>query len=126
MERITPPFDEFENRRSAFEITNANRERMTHVAGAQYGAQPARISLAPGHYVVTASMREFGSVQVPVVIAANETTDVRLDGSEPANANNTAAAKPVRLPNGAFVGWASFDAASASTLEAIGMSSTVR
>jgi hypothetical protein len=67
---------------------------------------PRTVSLPPGKYRVTARANGYGTVKFEVVIAPRQTTLVHLEGS--ASWPNMAVLKnsdPVRLPNGAIVGW---------------------
>jgi hypothetical protein len=67
--------------------------------------EATRVQLPPGKYRVAASSNGYGTVIVPVVIAANRTTAVHLDGSS-SWASNAAlnGANSVRLPDGEIVG----------------------
>lgn len=67
---------------------------------------PKTVDLPPGSYRVVAQANGFGEVTVPVVIAANRTTRVHLDG-EGAWTKSAALqhSNPVRLPDGQIVGW---------------------
>jgi len=122
LERVTPPFDEFELRRSAFDVISETRNDVQHIANNQESDEPVRLYLAPGRYVVAASTRKFGVVKVPVIIATDNSTLVHLDGSKLANAEQHSGEQIVRLPNGAAVGWAASSNASALILETIGKS----
>jgi hypothetical protein len=78
-------------------------ERVQNDNGSNFGS-PAAVTLAPGKYRVVARANGYGTVTVPVVVAANHVTTVHLEGGgsdETAdNQNNT-----VRLPDGNVVGW---------------------
>jgi hypothetical protein len=68
--------------------------------------EAARVQLPPGKYRVAASSNGYGTVIVPVVIAASRTTVVHLEGgySWPSDAA-LSQANSVRLPDGEIVGW---------------------
>ncbi len=67
---------------------------------------PTRVSLPPGSYRVLARANGYGLVIVPVLIEANRTTVVHLEGSFwwPRN-SGIFESTPVRLPSGEIVGW---------------------
>jgi hypothetical protein len=68
--------------------------------------EATRVQLPPGKYRVVASSNGYGTVIVPVVIAANRTTVVHLVGgyswASDAGLNQ---ANSVILPDGEIVGW---------------------
>ena len=67
---------------------------------------PVRVDLAAGTYRVVARANGYGTVTVPVVIKASQTTLVHLEGSHwwPKN-SPIFDSNPVRLPSGQIVGW---------------------
>jgi len=67
---------------------------------------PARVQLPAGKYRVIARANGYGTVTVPVVIKANQTTTIHLEGSNwwP-RSSLIFEANPVRLPSGQIVGW---------------------
>jgi len=67
---------------------------------------PKRVELPVGTYRVMADANGYGLVTVPVVIRANQTTTVHLEGNA-SWSNNTALLRsnPVRLPDGEIAGW---------------------
>jgi hypothetical protein len=73
--------------------------------GSNFGS-PAEVSLAPGNYRVVAHANGYGTVTIPVVVAADRTTTIHLEGGyawpdkSAFNQNNA-----VRLPGGEIVGW---------------------
>jgi hypothetical protein len=66
----------------------------------------AAVSLPPGNYKVIARANGYGKVTVPVLIQADQTTIVHLEGSHwwP-RSSAIFDSNPVRLPNGQIVGW---------------------
>lgn len=120
LERVTPPFEEFEYRRSEFDVYSDTKHLAKHIANARNSSQPVNLSLEPGRYVVVAPARQFGIVSVPVRIEFHASTYVHLDGSELENAERHSAEETVRLPNGVNVGWASYSVASQKALETLG------
>jgi len=78
-------------------------ERVSNGTGSFF-SDPAKVSLPAGEYHVRAQYDRGGFVIVPVVIAANKTTVVDLDGEASPQVRNTGAGK-VRLPDGHVVGW---------------------
>jgi hypothetical protein len=77
-------------------------------------AAPRRVELPVGAYHVIARANGYGEVTVPVVIRANQTTTVHLEGSASwPDRRQLAASNPVRLPDGEIAGWrAAADSAS--------------
>lgn len=63
------------------------------------------MKLAPGRYSVSARANGVARVKVPLVIEADKTTCVRLDGSEPLGRERVASSEFVTLPDGTPVGW---------------------
>lgn len=66
---------------------------------------PKEVRLSPGNYRVAARANGFGLVTVPVLIAANRTTAVHLEGGGSWPGRPATAAEAVRLPDGQVVGW---------------------
>lgn len=67
--------------------------------------EPQMVMLDPGRYSVTARASGRRQVIVPVVIEANKTTTVHLDGSEPLGIRRGARSDFVSFADGAIVGW---------------------
>jgi len=65
---------------------------------------PVKVSLPAGEYHVRAQYDRGGFVIVPVVISANQTTVVDLDGEALPQGRDSGPGK-VRLPDGHVVGW---------------------
>jgi hypothetical protein len=66
---------------------------------------PVQIELPPGSYRVVARANGYGSVTVPLVVAAGRVTEVHLEGGNPrADQTSFTAVDPVRLPDGQVVG----------------------
>jgi hypothetical protein len=65
---------------------------------------PVLLPLAPGTYRVKARAARYGTVMVNVVIEAERTTVVHLDGTTPSSGGKSSVFQ-VRLPNGEIVGW---------------------
>ncbi|HEY6166953.1 MAG TPA: hypothetical protein VI454_02855 [Verrucomicrobiae bacterium] len=65
---------------------------------------PVLLRLPPGTYRVKTRAARYGTVIVTVVIEAERTTAIRLDGTMPKRAAASDASE-VRLPNGQVVGW---------------------
>jgi hypothetical protein len=78
-------------------------ERVSNATGS-FSSYPAKVSLPAGEYHVRAQYDRGGFVIVPVVIAANKTTVVDLDGEVLPQGRDTGPGK-VRLPDGHVVGW---------------------
>lgn len=68
-------------------------------------SEPAMVKLAPGIYTLEADAAGEGHVQVPVVIEANRTTTVYLDGANHPELKDVDLAKLVSLPRDGAVGW---------------------
>jgi hypothetical protein len=99
------PANEY-HRHSNYDLLTADGshllQRVTNYRLPMIGDDPVSIELPPGSYLVKA----FGShhlVQVPVVIEANRTTDVHLDGDFRRDRTKSSA-YDVYLPNGDVVG----------------------
>ena len=93
---------------TAYEIVAANggvRQTVVNQTGA-WGSEPSTVALAPGWYRIVARANGYGKVTVPVLIAAQATTVVHLEGgvSEPEEAK-LAGSNTVRLPDGRIIGW---------------------
>ena len=69
--------------------------------------EPAPIALPPGLYTVEARATGHGRVHVPVVIEADRTTVVRLNGQP--RSEDLAASDVVTFPDGSMVGWRAQD-----------------
>ena len=67
---------------------------------------PKQVALAVGEYRVVARANGYGTVNVPVVIRAGQSTIVHLEGSVwwP-KSSGVYESDPVRLPKGEIVGW---------------------
>jgi hypothetical protein len=64
------------------------------------------VDLPPGKYKVVARANSYGYVTVPVVIEAQHSTVLHLEGGSPwPNASLFDATNSVRLPDGQIVGW---------------------
>ncbi|HYM35009.1 MAG TPA: hypothetical protein VET48_06395 [Steroidobacteraceae bacterium] len=99
-------FDDAEPRRSDYEIFAADGmllKRVSNIAAA--GEVPAIVPLAPGRYTVNAKANGLRKVTVPIVIEADKTTFVHLDGSELSGVERSQTTEVVRLPDGSAVGW---------------------
>ncbi len=80
--------------------------RTVHNDVGSVARQVARVDLPEGTYHVVAKANGFGTVTIPVVIAAHQLTVVHLEGGAAwpeMSAENRANA--VRLPDGEIVGW---------------------
>jgi hypothetical protein len=65
--------------------------------------EPAPLALPPGLYTIEARATGYRRVSVPVVIEADRTTIVRLNGQ--ARSEDLAASDVVAFPDGSVVGW---------------------
>ena len=97
--------------RGNYSIYTTDGKFLKRIANAKgmNGAEPTRVELSPGRYLVEADTEELDTfrhpVLVPVEIKAGLTTAVRLDGGWPA-ALSAKTSDVVRLPNGEIIGWA--------------------
>jgi hypothetical protein len=78
------------------------RRVRNHIGSLDEG--PVRLELPTGTYRVKTRAARYGTVIVSVVIEADQTTAIHLDGTAPKHAASLAAAH-VRLPDGQIVGW---------------------
>jgi hypothetical protein len=107
-----PPSPDYRKRYSNYSILGADGRLIQQVSndtGAAVG-MPVEVKLAPGAYRVVAPANGYGVVTVPVVIAANRTTTVHLEGGT-IRSVDLAGAAAVRLPDGQVVGWRAQDSA---------------
>jgi len=81
-------------------------QRTIHNTNGQSLGGPKRMDLPIGTYRIVAHANGYGLVTVPVVIRADQTTTVHLEGSL-SWSNNAALlnSNPVRLPDGEIAGW---------------------
>jgi hypothetical protein len=100
-------------RYTSYRIFSSDGTLMKTVVNNAAPAGPAVVALNPGKYKVLARANGYGVLEVPVVIAANETTVVHLDGGSRWSQDGIPAT-PVRLPHGEIAGW-SLSAAHAET-----------
>ena len=92
---------------SDYRLLNADgtlRERVHNDSGSML-QEPQAVALPAGTYRVVAQSNGYGTVTVPVAIAAGQDTVVHLDGDSTAANSNPASV--VRLPDGEVVGWKS-------------------
>jgi hypothetical protein len=68
-------------------------------------SDPAPVSLPAGTYLVEADAAGHGSVRVPVLIKARETTTVSLDGDPSPGFDRVSKRSVVSLDDGSVVGW---------------------
>ena len=67
---------------------------------------PERVELPTGRYRIMSRAKGYKNVTVPVVILADQLTEVHLEGGTSWQENATLLqSNPVRLPNGEIVGW---------------------
>jgi hypothetical protein len=91
-----------------YELRSADGKSLRQVAnGTGYqGEDPLPVQLAPGRYEVVARANGHGLVTIPIVITADRTTILHLEGGGPqpdqAGLNRT---NSVQLPGGEMVGW---------------------
>jgi hypothetical protein len=106
-EPMNASVDSEERRHSDYELCSADGRLIRRVANTapRFSEEPAVVRLAPGSYSITARANGSLRVKVPVVIVADKTTCVRLDGSEPLGRDRVAASEFVTLPDGRAVGW---------------------
>lgn len=92
---------------SDYELRSADGQLIQRVRNRANGIseEPAALDLAPGRYEVAAPAVNSRRVVAPVMIEADKTTCLRLDGSEPVGSKRVAANELVRLPDGTVVGW---------------------
>jgi hypothetical protein len=106
-EAVNTPSDSDQRRHSDYELRSADGAVIKRVSNQEqtFSEDPATVKLAPGRYSITARANASRRVDVPIVIEADKTTCVRLDGSEPIGSRRVAASEMVRLPDGTPVGW---------------------
>lgn len=76
--------------------------------------EPAEVMLPAGSYQIVARSNGYGLVTVPIVIAANQTTAVHLEGGSWGGKEVQNSANVVKLPNGQIIGWKSASAVKAN------------
>jgi hypothetical protein len=104
-----PPPDAraYNQRHTDYTIVNADGSNARSVMNQQgvYRGDPAKVILPPGKYRVTARANGFGQVTIPVLIAADRTTAIHLEGGSPEGKPNGSPEQLVTLPDGTVVGW---------------------
>ncbi len=100
--------DPYHNEYSNYRIYSKDGKLLQFVkndTGNNFGS-PAEVSLEPGEYRVVAHANGYGTVTVPVVIAANRETTIHLEGGYAwPNESEFDKSNAVRLPGGEIVGW---------------------
>ena len=106
-EAMSSSNDSDQRRHSNYELRAANGDLIERISNQeqQFSEEPAIVKLAPGRYSITARANVSRRVDIPIVIEADKTTCVRLDGSEPIGSRRVAASELVSLPDGTPVGW---------------------
>lgn len=93
---------------SSYRIYDSHGKLMQYVGNTvgKYATAPAVVSLQPGSYVVKARAEDYLTVEVPILIAPDRTTNVHLDDrwNPPAGTPNQ---ELVLEPSGSPVGWRS-------------------
>jgi hypothetical protein len=93
---------------SDYRILNADRKaiKWVHNVANNYLQEPVRVELAAGKYFVAARSNGYGILVIPVIIAANQNTVIRLNGVDSwPDASVFNSSNAVRLPDGEIVGW---------------------
>ncbi len=93
-------------RHSAYELEDNSGKRLREVSnfGTTYDPAPVPVVVPAGRYQIMGMAANFGRVTVPVVVRANLTTAVYLDGIPHQAKAAIAAAEAVKLPNGDVIG----------------------
>ncbi|MBS0422112.1 MAG: hypothetical protein JSR66_30685 [Proteobacteria bacterium] len=86
-----------------YSLDNKMVRRIENLSGS-FNQDPERVSLPPGRYRIKALNSDSGEVIVTVIVVAEKTTVVDLDGTALPQ-GDTGRGKWVRLPNGHVVGW---------------------
>lgn len=99
----------YRDKYSGYAVFSADgKELVKAVANDRGGVlgSPERIELKPGRYRVVASANGYGQVTAPVLIEAEQTTTIHLEGSFwwPQR-SGIHESDPVRLPSGQIAGW---------------------
>jgi hypothetical protein len=81
--------------------------RVVHNDSGTILQQPAAVSLPAGHYEVLARANGYGTVTVPVLIEAQHSTVLHLEGGSWPRRASLNRTNLVRLPDGQAVGWRS-------------------
>jgi hypothetical protein len=104
-ETVDPVSSDFPTH-AAYEIEDSHGHlvrRVDNRSGPFYQS-PAAVSLPAGEYEIKALATNRGLVTVPVIIQANETTTLDLDGTHFPQHKPTGAGQWVRLPTGEVIG----------------------
>lgn len=99
----------YRQRHTDYELYSADGKERIHTVRNDTGKLldgPVAVSLPAGKYQVVARANGYGKVTVPVLIQANQTTAVHLEGNYWWPRNSAIFdSNPVRLPSGQIVGW---------------------
>lgn len=90
-----------------YSIHSSSGQVIQHVRNRRsaFDEEPSVIHLPVGRYRVTAWASAYGLVSVPVIVKAQQTTVLYLDGSTRPEGFRAGESDLVRLPNGEIVGW---------------------
>src|SRR5262249_55331537 len=104
----------YRDKYSRYSVFSADGKQLVkEVANDRGGSlgSPERIELEPGRYRVVANANGYGQVTAPVLIEAQQTTTVHLEGSfwwpQRSGIHDS---DPVRLPSGQIAGWRASEA----------------
>jgi len=108
---VTADFNDRDTRRpeySDYKICDADGQLLqrVHNNSGTILQTPVAVLLTPGKYQVLAYANGYGAVTIPVMIAAQQTTLLHLEGGNPwADESVFNETNAVRLPDGQIVGW---------------------
>jgi hypothetical protein len=90
-----------------FAIYDENGKELKQVSATAdvYAPKPASVPLPAGRYLIKAGAAKYGVVSARVVIKADQTTRVYLDGAGHSEASDIPDKRAVRLPKGEVAGW---------------------
>ena len=99
-----PAIDLDTHQRADYRILRSDGTVFRRVSNA---GSPAQVALPEGNYLIDAVVAPYGSMRIPVRVAADRTTQICLTGEWDAAFKRVPADALVKLPDGRVVGWRS-------------------
>jgi hypothetical protein len=99
-----PAIDLDTHQRADYRILRSDGTVVRRVSNA---GSPAQVALPEGSYVIEAAVAPYGSMRIPVRVAADRMTEICLTGELDAAFKRVPADAVVKLPDGRVVGWRS-------------------
>lgn len=97
-----PAIDLDTHQRADYRVLRSNGTVYRRVSNA---GSPAVVALPEGNYLVETSVAPYGSLRIPVHVAADRTTEICLTGEWDAAFQRVPRDAVARLPDGRVIGW---------------------